>query len=213
MTPGPGPSPVPAPTPTPSRFICGPDVTTQVHDSVDHTKTTFAGWTGTQKENACHDLISLVTGGFAWDINELHNNAWILRYRPSCASQYATPHCGSSVQVGTDCHYAGSANYVIFGVMCKLCHTHFTMIGSPDASKFTESEMLEWINKYKGTGFTGLATPRDNFVPSQNWATAGFRGWPSASAPAGDRSNCSPSCPLPYTGSAFLVHWVPMGWF
>jgi hypothetical protein len=196
-----------------SGFVCGPDVTTQVSDAVSKTKTTFAGWTPTQMADACHALTSLSTGAYAWDIGELHNNAWILGYRPSCASQGANPHCGSSVQVGADCHYAGSANYVIFGVMCKLCNNHFTAIGSSDANDFTESEMLKWVDKYKGTGFSGLSTPSANFAASQIWSRAGYAGWSAASTPAGDRSNCLPTCPTAYTGSSFTVHWVPIGWF
>jgi hypothetical protein len=117
------------------------------------------------------------------------------------------------VQVGSDCHYAGSANYVIFGVMCKLCSDHFTAIGSSDARDYTEAEMLHLIDLYKGTGFTGLSTPSANFVPSQNWAVAGYRGWPGALAPAGDRSGCSPTCPTPYGGAAFRINWHPNGVF
>jgi len=207
--PPPPPTPIPLP-PTPSPlFVCGPDVTTQISNAVSKTKTTFAGWSPSEKTDVCNNLTSLLTGGFAWDIVDLHNNAWILTYRPSCASARATPRCGSSVKVGPDCHYAGSANYVIFGVMCKLCHAHFASIGSAKASDFTESEMLDLINKYKGTGFTGLATPVANFIPSQNWARSGYRGWPAAAQPAGDRTNCSPTCPLPYSGRAFIVHWYP----
>jgi hypothetical protein len=202
------PTPLPAPA-----FVCGPDVTSQVDSACKLTRSTFAGWSPSDKADACHALNSLLTGGYAWDISDLHNNAWILTYRPACASQGATPACGSSVQIQNDCHYAGSVNYVIFGVMCKLCQDHFTSIGSSDASDYTEAEMLRLINLYKGTGFTGLSTPSANFVPSQNWAKAGFHDWPAAASPAGDRSNCSPTCATAYSGSAFMVHWVPKGFF
>ena len=132
---GPPPAPAPAPTPpvaapaTPPRFLCGPDVTTQVQDAVSKTRTTFAGWSASDKESACGDLDSLLTGAVAWDIVQLHNNGWILSYRPACATVGATPPCGSTVKVGADCHYAGSPNYVIFGVMCNLCHGFFTAAG------------------------------------------------------------------------------------
>lgn len=211
----PVPTPIPPvpPPPAPPKFLCGPDVTKQLTDACSLTKTTFAGWSGTQKASACHALTSLVTGGYAWDIVDLHNNAWILAYRPACATAGATPPCGSSIQVNKDCHYAGSANYVIYGIMCKLCSDHFTSIGSKDAADFTEAEMLSWINKYKGTGFTGLSTPSANFVESQKWASAGYHDWPTATEPAGDRSGCSPTCPTPYGGAAFRVNWVPIGVF
>jgi outer membrane protein OmpA-like peptidoglycan-associated protein len=212
-SPTPTPPPIPTPPPAAPAFLCGPNVTTQVVDACSLTRTTFSGWTAAQKTDVCHALNSLLTGGFAWDIVDLHNNAWILSYRPACATVGATPPCGSSVQISSDCHYAGSANYVIFGVMCKLCGDHFTSIGSADAADYTEVEMLDLINKYKGTGFTGLSTPSANFVPSQDWAKAGYHGWPSVPDPAGDRSGCSPSCPTPYGGAAFRVQWHPIGVF
>ncbi|VVB95208.1 Uncharacterised protein [uncultured archaeon] len=199
-------------SPQPLRGICGPNITASLAGAVSNTRSMFAGWTPTQKQDACSALVSLRTGGYAWDIVELHNNAWILNFRPQCATQGAEPRCGSTVQVGSDCHYAGSANYVIFGVMCKLCYDHFISSGSLlEALKFTESEMLGWVNFYKGwsifTIFTQLG-PSSNFEASKSWASAGYRGWPGAAAPAGDRSNCLPRCPRPYTGT-FLVHWVP----
>ena len=201
----------PQPVQPPPAFRCGPDVTSQVGDAVDLTKRAFAGWSRPDQDDACQNLISLITGGFAWDIIDLHNNAWIhSTYRPACATVGGTPPCGSSIQVGSDCYYAGSVNYVIYGVMMKLCHDHYSRTRRPsDAADFTQAEMLDWIDIYKGTGFTGLGTPSANFVPSQEWAVAGYRGWPAAAAPSGDRSNCHPSCPTGYRGGTFRVHWYP----
>jgi hypothetical protein len=211
--PAPAPTPpAPAPpAPRPPEFVCGPDVTDQIKTAVAHTKTMFAGWSETERTDQCHALTSLLTGAIAWDIIQLHQNAWILTYRPACATAGANPRCGSSVKVGPDCHYAGSSNYVIFGVMCKLCNTHFTSLKSTDADDYTEAAALELVNKYKGTGFTGLDTPSANFKPSQDWTSSGFRGWPGASQPAGDRSNCDPTCPTAYTGVPFEVNWLPKG--
>jgi hypothetical protein len=185
-----------------------------VEDAVSKTRTTFAGWSASDKSDACDALTSLRTGAYAWDIVDLHNNAWILGYRPACATEKATPKCGSSVQVGSDCYYAGSVNYVIFGVMCDLCDKHYTATDPSKASDFKLGGMLKLINNYKGTGFSGLSTPAPNFVPSKEWATAGFMGWPTtSSSPAGDRSGCLPKCPTAFSGPAFSVHWVPKGVF
>ncbi len=206
--------PAPPPSQPAPTHTCGPNVTTQVENAVSLTKSTFAGWSTADKGSACQALISLRTGAYAWDIVDLHNNAWILGYRPACATQGATPPCGSTVQVGSECSYAGSPNYVIYGVMMKLCHAHYTAAGSTsDAADFTRAEMLDWINIYKGTGWLGLSTPSANFVPSKNWAGAGYDGWPSTTTPAGDRNTCSPTCPTAYSGSAFRVTWVPKGTF
>jgi outer membrane protein OmpA-like peptidoglycan-associated protein len=202
---------------TPPSFVCGPDVTSQIAASVAAIETTFAGWSADQKEDACDALDSLRTGGCAWDIVELHNNAWIHQnYRPPCATQGATPACGSSVQVGRHCYYAGSPNYVIFGKMCRLCANYYLSIPliNTGYARFTKSAMRNLINLYKGSGFSGFATPSGNFRESVAWADAGYDGWPSGgSPPVGDRSNCTPICPLPYTGPSFRVNWAPHQFF
>jgi hypothetical protein len=192
------------------KFVCGPDVTEPLQTVCDLTKTTFAGWSPVAKTTACGSLTSYLTGEAAWDIIELHNQDWIyLLYRPACATQGATPVCGRSVQVDKDCHYAGSVNYVIFGVMCKLCHDYFTSIGSSEADDYTWKEMLSLIDLYKGSGFAGLATPSTNFMPSVYWASAGYRGWPAVASPSADRLNCSPTCPMEYSEGDFSVRWEP----
>jgi outer membrane protein OmpA-like peptidoglycan-associated protein len=196
--------------------LCGPDVTSQVKAAVAGIRATFTGWTSSQKEDACDALDSLRTGGYAWDIVELHNQHWIsLNYRPPCASEPTDPHCGSSVQVGQDCYYAGSPNYVIFGAMCKLCYDYYysIMLVNTGLARFTKSEMLHLIDEYKGHGFSGFATPSPNFRESELWAVAGYSGWPFSGSPAGDRPNCSPRCPIPYKGGAFHVNWYPNQFF
>lgn len=196
----------------PPRFVCGPDVSSQVAAAVASIGTSFGGWSPDEKSEACDALDSSRTGGYAWDIVELHNNAWILNFRPVCASEAATPHCGSSVQVSGDCYYAGSVNYVIFGKMCKLCADYYLSIPliNTGYARFTKSSMRSLISLYKGKGFSGFATPSANFGESIAWAEAGYDGWPSgATPPPGDRANCTPMCPTPYSGPSFRVNWYP----
>ena len=198
---------------TPPDFVCGPDVTLQIAAAVAATGAAFARWSSEEKSEACDALDSLSTGACAWDIIELHNNAWIYRnYRPTCATQGANPPCGSTVQVGDECYYAGSANYVIFGKMCRLCADYYLSIPliNTGFARFTRRSMEDLIDLYKGHGFTGLATPSANYRESVRWANAGYDGWPSGgSPPPGDRSNCSPLCPTPYHGPSFTVEWAP----
>ena len=198
---------------TPPTVVCGPDVTTQVVAAVFAAEAAFAGWSSEEKEEACDALDSLSTGYCAWDIIDLHSNAWIYRnYRPTCATQGAAPPCGSSVQVGAGCHYAGSANYVIFGKMCRLCADYYLSIRLINTGyyRFTRRSMESLINLYKGTGFTGFGTPSANFRESVQWANAGYDGWPSGgSTPPGDRPNCAPMCPTPYSGPTFRIEWAP----
>ena len=194
------------------RTKCGPDVTQQVSDAITLTRTSFAGWSSDQKDEACEDLRSVQHGAIAWDIVELHNNGWILNYRPMCATQGATPPCGSTVEVDDQCYYAGSANYVIFGTMCRLCYDHFRAQGRAGANvgytgymDFTEDSMTDLIDLYKSDSA--------NVGPSKDWAIAGRDGWPNGGTPPrGDRSGCAPACPDPYHGSAFRVNWYPRMW-
>jgi outer membrane protein OmpA-like peptidoglycan-associated protein len=195
------------------KFVCGPDVTAEVSAAVAGIDTAFAGWSSGQKEDACDALDSVTTGACAWDIVQLHNNAWIHKgYRPTCATAGASPGCGDSVQVGSECYYAGSANYVIFGKMCRLCANYYLSIPliNTGYARFTRSAMDQLIDIYKGSGVTGLATPAGNFRESVAWANAGYDGWPSGGTPpAGDRSHCRPVCPTPYRGGSFTVEWAP----
>ena len=199
----------PAETITSARFKCGPDVTAQVARAVERTRAMFAGWTPDQRTESCEALRGVRTGQFAWDIVQLHNPGWILTYRPLCATQGATPVCGDTVQVGSECYYAGSANYGIFGTMCRLCYDHFyalhragSMPGYTGYMDFEESSMVDLIDLYKSSS--------RNVVPSKAWAVAGRNGWPGGgSPPPGDRSNCAPECSMPYTGPDFDVNWYP----
>jgi hypothetical protein len=187
---------------TPSRkFVCGPDVTPQVADAVKLTRSVFKGWDPSHRKDACDALISVWKGKCAWDIVQISKNstAWIsATYQPKCASKGADPKCGESVQIEDDCHFAGSANYVLFGAMFKLCSdedTHWVF-------NYSKSNMKALIGLYKDDA--------PNYKASLAWANAGYDGWPSGvSSPYGDRANCIPICPLKYRGSAFDIHWYP----
>jgi hypothetical protein len=86
----------------PPEGVCGPNVTKQVRDAAEATRTTFAKWSSSVRSDACNALTSLLSGGIAWDIAELHENGWILRYRPDCATKGIDPPCGSSIQIDDD---------------------------------------------------------------------------------------------------------------
>jgi hypothetical protein len=202
--------------PPKARFVCGPDVTNEVRDVIAYTRSLFYGWSRGAKGQACSALVEPPEAAFAWDVIDLHRNAWILNYRcsppsascpvgntappnPVCATWGANPACGSTVQVGQECYYAGSANYVIWGVMARLCSDEF------GGWEFSERAMRALVDLYKLAGAAGA-----NVGTARAWASTGYHGWPSGgSPPSGDRSNCSPSCPLPYRGPAFRISWCP----
>ena len=196
---------------------CGPNVTHEIVAAISKTRATFAGWSSSQKDDACTGFTSFSPdpgrGGNpaylnAWDIENLHNQAWInsLPFSPPCASPQR---CQNTVEVSGNCFYAGSANYVIFGTMWNLCRGHFAVTG---AIRFSETTMLGLIDLYKGR-IPGLRRASGNWIPSREWARAGYRGWSGGSAPAADRPSCQTTCPVPYTNPAFTVYWYPNGSF
>ena len=203
------------------RSVCGPDITTQLDAAVALAGSMFAGWSNTEKDDRCKSLISFETGGIAWDIDQLfnRNHGWILGYRPDCATaqNYSTSSradevCGNTVQVGNQCFYAGSPNYIIFGKMMKLCYDHYAATGEikmmgPHGTvvykkdDFDRASTLDLVFIYKGLpGFSST-----NYEGSRAFTIKGFDA--SANVPQGDRPNCYPSCPSPYSGSAFTVRW------
>lgn len=213
--PSPPPSP-PPPEPTPpaeNHFICGPDVSTELRGVISSIDTTFnTTYNSSQKNEACNALDSVFSGALvSWDVIELHIRDWIYQnYRPACATQGATPPCGQTVEVDNECYYGGTPNYVIFGKMCKLCHSHHA--GTADANRFTRDATLGLVDRYKGPG--SLLGQAPNWQPSRAWAAAGYDGWPGGgSPPAGDRSNCDPSCSIAFPAAtgpqSFRWRWCP----
>ncbi len=197
-----------------ARFICGPDITDPLKQVISDTEKLFQGWSSDDKDDACDELDGYTTGDAAWDIVDLHHNDWIYKnFRPECATKGAKPECGSSVQVGDQCYYAGSVNYVIFGKMCNLCSKHYYDKGVylTGVFRFTPKAMLDLIRLYKGP--YGLSdpfssSPSANYQKLKEWAYAGYMGWPNTGIPRGDKNNCTPYCPKPIDRS-FKVHWAP----
>ena len=222
---------------TPTTFACGVNVTRGMERSVNSAKKAFGSWNDADKNSACQALTNWSTGAFAWDIIELHSqvtsDSLNRAFRPRCATSGATPPCGSSVTVGGSCHFAGSANYVIFGVMCRLCNSFYADLLNQMSSnlhwaadflsnhsprdyarrnrdKFNENGMLYLIDLYKK--YIPLATMDPvarNIRAAKRWSQAGFHGWPAGrGTPAGDRSNCTLTC----TQAAVIplrVSWYP----
>jgi hypothetical protein len=199
-------------TPT---WVCGPDVTKQVSQALYDTMDAFSDWSGTEKDLACNDLVELPNAPVAWDIVELHEHGWIETWqRYDCASRDQlgfSKGCINTVQVGDQCYYAGSVNYVVFGLMCRLCNMYYIDSSEYDASNWTFGAMTALIDSYKSLWPRIKGDlPADNIQPAKDWAQAGYFGWPGwtgLSMPAGDRQGCSPTCPRKALNK-FHVHWV-----
>lgn len=209
-------------------FACGIDVTESTKSAIRATKSWFFRWTNDQRHEACSALNSLSVGDIAWDILELHSqvtsDALNKPFRPACATSGATPACGSSVTIGGSCHFAGSANYVIFGVMCRLCHDHYdTMLNNASFYEIFDKDAYRRGKLQFGvTGMLGLVdlykkyvplllgdSPAGNLEAAKRWSMAGWNGWPyQAPTPMPDRSNCTLTCPHRAT-HPFDISWFP----
>ncbi len=211
--PTPATKPAAASSPTTKPGVCGPDVTAQVTAALSGVRSTFGSWSANEKNAACEAADNASAGAVtSWDILPLFHgsNGWILRFRPACATAGAQPLCGSSVQVGGDCYFSGTANYVLFGVMCSLCFDHFTATAPKEAARFTEPNMLALITKYKGPG--SILGQGANWAMCEEWSKAGYHGWPSGGkGPSpGDKANCSTTCPTPFSPPPdFKARWCP----
>jgi hypothetical protein len=210
-------------------FSCGVEVTDLIKGAIQDARAAFKGWDDDEKIESCQAISSLTSGDIAWDILEMH--AQVKRdllnnpFRPPCATSGATPACGSSVTVDGGCHFAGSANYVIYGVMCRLCydfavaaykrHSWFVRLIDPEGlldlqMQFSESGMLGLIDVYKKwlprLKFESTAT---NIEAAKAWSKAGYNDWPVVPTPAPDRSNCVTNCPNKPNFKKFKVSWYP----
>jgi hypothetical protein len=214
-----------ADTPT---FSCGVEVTDLVKGAIRDARKAFSDWSDDDKVESCNALNSLLSGDIAWDIVEMHDqvDSDVLNkgLRPQCATSGATPACGSSVTVDGGCHFAGSANYVIFGVMCRLCfdfaaaaykrHSWYEIFDRDMLRQlqmqFSESGMLGLIDMYKKwLPRIKFASVASNIEAAKAWSKAGYYDWPVAPTPAPDRSNCVTNCPHTAAFTKFTVSWYP----
>ena len=178
---------------------CGPDITDTLEAALSRTKTTFADWSSTQRLVACHTLGQTAVGTLGWEINQLGpgpRDRLVERYRPECSTCADQP----SVQVEGGCHYAGSVNYVVYGVMFRLCHDHFKP--SPLRRLFTEDAMT--VSVYAWKKLRGAP----NLEASLNWAKAGYNDWPARRTPPPELPKCA-DCPNEYKGR-MTVRWLPL---
>ena len=183
------------------KKICGPDITNALEDALGRVKSEFAGWSSTKRNLACANLVTLPGAAISWDVKELGpggREQFAAQNRPACST------CGLTVQVGNDCHYAGSVNYVVYGVMMRLCRDYLSKESSSFSDWFSQEEMLELIYIHKNQTGTQAA----NFQASNEWALTGYSTGSVRPTPPGDRKGCE-RCPQSYTGRGLTVRWFP----
>ena len=173
----------------------GPDITPALEQTLANVRDHFAKLNTLKRGAVCNNLLSPAVGLVAWDIAHLHAGLeWLEQVRPECATVGDTPACEKTVQVKDQCFYVGSVNYVVFGVMMRLCHD-----SQPVQAPFGLTATESMVRGYKG--IPGMTA--GNLEPSVNWSVAGFNGWPGVGVPTppGDRQNLQARVPQGVPGS------------
>ena len=131
---------------------------------------------------------------------QLHGcQEWLEDYWPTCSTG---PDCKWTVQVDNQCFYAGNVNYVTLGRIVRLC-CHVCYHSKKDTCR---TNMVMMIRAYKG------GTP--SFMPSVEWAIAGFEGWPETyGTPPSSYPKCRIGCPTKYHNGLFEIRWDPIKYF
>ena len=199
--------------------ICGPDITTSLTTMLGTVEPWFKGGLTTdfQRTRSCTALgpgapLVLVNPIMAWDTRELFlpNTGWLDAYfrRRSCGSPRdpgcetdpqrhlceTAGSCGNSVVVDGKCMLAGTANYALFGTMCRLCHEY--------NGSWNRWDMRAIIGAYK-------TISSDDSTPPKELASAAYDGtFPTVPAAAENRGTCTGRCGLTH-GGAFDFIWEP----
>ena len=197
--------------------ICGPDITTSLTTVLGKVEPWFKGLTGFQQSRSCTALgpggfLVGVNPGMAWDTRELFlpNTGWLDAYfrRKSCGSPRdpgcdTDPHrllcetpatCGNSVVVDGKCMLAGTANYALFGKLCRLCHDY--------NGSWNRWDMRAIIGVWKTVDW-------DDSTPPKEVASAAYDGtFPTVPAAAENRGTCTGRCGLTH-GGVFDFIWEP----
>jgi hypothetical protein len=180
---------------------CGPDVTDALDDVLGRTRTAFRGWSSLKRAVACTALVQTPIGASGWEINQLgpgSREEGAKNFQPECATCTKS----LSVQVDDGCHYAGSVNYVVYGVMLRLCHDHLEQMRSTLSSTYSEEQMALYVTIWK------VLHGAPNLTASLKWARAGYHDWPESPTPRPELPVCA-ECPKELR-SRLTVRWAPL---
>lgn len=196
---------------------CGPDITGSLTAMLATVRPWFRSLSAFQQHRSCLALgpaapLVGVNPIMAWDTRELFlpDTGWLDPYfhHQSCGSPRdpgcdtdPTRHlcetsgsCGNSVVVGGKCMLAGTANYALFGTMCRICHD--------ETSQWGRSDMRAIIGAYKAIAGDDASPPRDV-------ASAAYDGtFPALPASAENRGTCAGRCGVTH-GGVFDFIWEP----
>lgn len=196
--------------------ICGPDITSSLNTMLGTVGPWFRSQSTFRKRRSCMGLgplgpLALVNPIMAWDTRELFlpNTGWLDAYRLShscgspqdsrCATDRSrhtcelSSTCGNSVVVGGKCMLAGTANYALFGKICRLCHD--------ETGQWGRWDMRAIITAWKAIG--------DDPTPPKEVASAAYDGtFPTLPTAAENRGTCTGRCGQSHGGTFHFI-WEP----
>lgn len=183
---------------------CGPDITWTLSDTLDKIKRKYNSQTQPCKQAMCDSLTTLygLKFAYAWDIVDLSNKSGPstmfmdteVYHQHGCTLSAC---CQSSVQVGSECFKAYTVNYVMFGLIWKLCGNRYG---------YMRDIVALWKIRYADL----------EVYEALSWAEAGYHGWPMTSTPTTWLTDyCPLKCRYPVDihrirEPGFEVHWLPL---
>ena len=117
--------------------------------------------------------------------------------------------CSNTIQVGGVCWLSGTPNYGTYGIMMRECFNWTASSGAPaDMQRFnfafTRRSTELFARSYKALDADNPSAPGD-------WALATFDGGPGGRIGGGNRTHCSPTCPVPYRSPGHFDYvWEPV---
>jgi hypothetical protein len=198
---------------------CGPNIDSQLTDVLTRIQRDFhdpsvSGWS---KEVACDNLVVPTPAAImSWDITDLFlpNTSWLRAGRcgvPRNQDDVEDPAtCGNTVEVDGKCWLAGTVNYAMYGIACKLCSERHraaipSVIGAA-TDQWSRTDMRNWVRFYNMLDRKG-----GGIDPPLAWATATYDGGPTGRpSRAGNRDTCPTGCTGGATPAPFDYAWPPV---
>lgn len=150
----------------------------------------------------------------AWDILDLFlpHTSW-LRHGPCGLPRIDREDpagCANTVEVDGKCHLAGTVNYAMYGIACRLCSDRHRRALPAVLDTLLDSWSLfdtrAWVAFYNALDTTG-----GGIDPPRDWATATWLHGPTG-RPSGpsNRASCPIGCTDPPAHSTFDFAWPPI---
>ncbi|MEQ8467427.1 peptidoglycan-binding protein [Coleofasciculus sp. E1-EBD-02] len=198
--------------------MCGPDVKQGVVKALNSMKEQFRAFNPALQARLCGYLTNPKYASNSWDIIELHE--WSRQKELPAKERYslegapcATPstECDNSVEVDGKCYHSGSVNYVVYGVMFRLCRDawinfRFGGITLPHSPLVGAAGVWYHKGPYPRPLHNPRYLPGGNFLGSELWMLAGYLGWPQSFQPPSDKRRCRVGCGF-YGEESFTVKW------